>query len=63
MSTQSGNIQDLNAYPGLQSSSFIIGSDAEPDSTFRNEFTQQQPPAPSGMGLRYMGIPASDDAR
>lgn len=63
MSTQSGNIQDLNAYPGLQSSSYIIGSETEPDSTFRHEFAHQQPPQPSGMGLRYMGIQASDDAR
>ncbi|KAF7857911.1 hypothetical protein EAF04_009269 [Stromatinia cepivora] len=60
MCSQSGNIQDLAAYSG-HSSSCIVGSEPEPDSSSRQEFVHP-PSGPSDMGMRYM-IPAPDDVR
>ena len=61
MCTQSGNIQDLAACSG-HSPSCIIGSDTEPDSSSRQEYSNPTS-LPSDMGLRYMTIPATDDVR
>ncbi|KAF7921481.1 uncharacterized protein EAE97_011270 [Botrytis byssoidea] len=61
MCSQSGNIQDLTAYSG-HSSSCIVGSEPEPDSSSRQEFVHP-PSLPSDMGMRYMTIPATDDVR
>ncbi|KAK6598167.1 NDT80/PhoG like DNA-binding family protein, partial [Botrytis cinerea] len=61
MCSQSGNIQDLTAYSG-HSSSCIVGSEPEPDSSTRQEFVHP-PSLPSDMGMRYMTIPATDDVR
>jgi hypothetical protein len=58
MCTQSGNIQDLAACSG-HSPSCIIGSDTEPDSSSRQEYSNPTS-LPSDMGLRYMTIPPDD---
>ncbi len=61
MSPQTGNLQDLAACSG-HPSPFIIGSEGEPDSLSRQDFAQH-PPLPSGMGVRFMTIPVSEDAQ
>jgi hypothetical protein len=61
MSPQTGNLQDLAACSG-HPSSFLIGSEVEPDSLSRQEFAQHSP-LPSDMGLRFMTIPVSEDAQ
>lgn len=61
MSSQPGNLQDLNACSG-NSSPFMVGSEAESDSQIRQEFAQNSP-LPSDMGLRFMTIPVSEDAQ
>lgn len=61
MCSQSGNIQDLATYSG-HSPSCILEPDAEPDSSSNQEI-HHPPSLPSDMGLRYMTIPATDDAR
>jgi hypothetical protein len=61
MSSQAGNIHDSAAYSG-HPSSFIIGSEADPDTLSRQEFAQPTP-LPSDMGLRFVAIPVSDDAQ
>jgi hypothetical protein len=61
MSSQTGNLQDLATCSG-HPSPFIIGPEVEPDSLSRQEFAQHSQ-LPSGMGLRFMTIPVSDDAQ
>ncbi|KAL3428459.1 ndt80 like dna-binding family protein [Phlyctema vagabunda] len=58
MGSQSGNIQDLAAYPGHP----VLNSEPEPESSSTQEFINS-PSQPSGMGLRYLPISATDDVR
>ncbi len=59
MSSQSGAYQDI-AFSADQPSSYIVGTESEPDVS-RQGFGQQ-PSANPDMGLRYM-VPPSDDVR
>lgn len=70
MSSQAGNLQDLNSYSNLRTGpSFIIGSD--PDHSENNSSRQEQqqqfanhPAGPSEMGLGFMtNLESSDDSR
>lgn len=61
MCTQSGSIQDLTAYSDHLPSS-VLGSEAEPDSSSRQEFAHS-PSVPHDMGLRFMTIAPPDDVR
>lgn len=63
MSSQAGINQDFTAYQGHHPPSFIVGTEKEPDSQFRQEYSQQQPIAPSEMGIRFMTITNPDTAQ
>ena len=71
MSSQAGNLPDLNSYSNLRSGpSFIIGSDPDhpENSSSRQEqqqqFAHQPHPGATEMGLGFMtNLDSSDDSR
>ncbi|KAL2061590.1 hypothetical protein VTL71DRAFT_6967, partial [Oculimacula yallundae] len=63
MSSQAGNYQDLAASSG-HSPSCIIGSEAEPDSSSRNEYSSSHSqPLSTDMGMQHYMNRISDDVR